>query len=286
MRDGALVVFPFRADRSDPHQPMFSETGGLIANEPLMLVSHDDGHTWSDPIPVHLPGDLVATAAQAIIELEDGRWFAVFDQWPAFNDPGPYKPKMLAFFSDDRGNTWQDMVTVADGASEGKGYWHGRPIKLSDGRLYALFWSADMTRPEQGPVNLRIHYAFADPTGRPWDTPQPTVIPGQTSCTAELPGGQLAAIYTWRETEQPGFMVTLSEDGGRTWDLEHQVRVWDATGWTTLGISSPDRYPRSHDTIAFGAPSLITTLNGDLYAAWWCTCASLTHMRWARLQVV
>ena len=30
----------------------------------------------------------------------------------------------------------------------------------------------------------------------------------------------------------------------------------------------------------------MTTLDGELYASWWCTYASLTHVRWARLRVV
>ena len=286
MRDGALVVSPFRADRSDPGQPFFSETGGLIRNDPLLFVSNDDGHTWSGPTVLSLPDGMAATAAQSIIELRDGRWLATFDQWPAFGDPGPYKPRMLSFSSDDRGQTWADMVVMADGASEGKGFWHGRAIRLSDDRLFSLFWSADMTDPARGPVDLPIHYSYADPTAARWETPKPTAIPGQTNRATELPDGRLAAIYTWREADRPGFMVVLSDDGGRTWDLEHQLRVWDATGWTQIGLSCPDRYPRSHDTIAFGAPSLITTMSGELFASWWCTYASLTHIRWARIEAV
>ena len=284
MQDGTLVVCPFRADRSDPDQPFFSETGGLIRNDPLLLFSRDNGHTWSEPMVIALPDDLLATAAHSIIELRDGRWLATFDQWPAFGDPGPYKPRMLGFFSDDRGHTWKDVVVMADGASEGKGFWHGRAIRLSDDRLFSLFWSADMTHPARGPVDLPIHYSYADPTASRWETPQPTAIPGQTNCTTALPDGRLAAIYTWRESEQPGFMVVLSDDGGRTWDLERQLRVWDTTGWTQIGLSCPDRYPRSHDTIAFGAPSLISTANGQFFASWWCTYASLTHCRWARIE--
>ena len=281
--DARLVVFAFRADRSNPQQPMFSETGGVIANEPLLLFSEDGGRTWSGPLVVELPAGLVATPAQSIIELQNGRWFATFDQWPAFEDPGPYRPRMLGFFSDDQGRTWKDMVVVADGATDGKGFWHGRAIRLSDGRLFSLFWSADMTDPTRGPIDLPIHYAYADPTGQAWETPQPTTIPGQTNCPSELADGRLAAIYTWRESRQPGFLVVLSDDGGRTWDLEHQVCVWDTTGWTHIGLESRDRYPRSHDTIAFGAPSLFTTTSGELVASWWCTHASLTHLRWARI---
>jgi hypothetical protein len=62
------------------------------------------------------------------------------------------------------------------------------------------------------------------------------------------------------------------------------VRLWDATGWTHLGINAPEVYPHSHDTVAFGAPTLLATLEGDLYASWWCTYASITHIRWARLR--
>jgi hypothetical protein len=209
------------------------------------------------------------------VELADGRWLATFDQWHAYDDPGPYQPRMLAFYSSDKGQSWGNMVVMAEGASEGKRHWHGKTIRLADGRLYTLFMSADVTNPDKGPVHLPLHYATADETGRQWSTPQPTTIPGQTNWPAELPDGRLCAIYTRRKSEQPGFMAVLSEDGGET---------WDATGWTRIGLNSADKYPRSHDTIAFGAPTLMTTLDGDLYASWWCTYASLTHIRWARLR--
>jgi hypothetical protein len=177
------------------------------------------------------------------------------------------------------------MSTLADGASIGKGFWHGKTIRLADDRLYTLYWAADMTQPDKGAVNLPIHYSIAEKDGAVWPMPQPTSLPGQTNWPAQLADGTLSAIYTVREESQPGFMVATSLDGGKNWEMEDQVRVWDATGWTHIGISSPEKYPRSHDTIAFGAPTLMTTMDGDLYASWWCTYASLTHIRWARLRL-
>ena len=284
MHDGLLVVIGMRIDRSNPHQELFGEAGGLVACETVLSTSRDDGRTWSEPQVMTLPIDqVVVTPAQSIIELADGRWYATFDVWPTFDDPGPYKPRMIGFFSNDEGRTWTDMAVMADGLAERRGYWHGRAIRLADDRLFSLFWSADMTHPDQGPIDLPIHYSFGDPTGRQWETPQPTALPGQTNCTTQLPDGRLAAVYTAREAEQPGFWVVLSDKDGRKWDVAHQLRVWDAAGWTKLGISSPDRYPRSHDTIAFGAPSIITTTSGELLASWWCTYASLTHLRWAKI---
>ena len=192
---------------------------------------------------------------------------------------------MLAMSSADRGQSWSEMRTIADGAAIGKGFWHAKTIRLNDDRLFTLYWAADMTQPDKGPVNLPIHYAITDANAAAWPMPQPTNLPGQTNWPAQLPDGTLAAVYTLRESEQPSFMVALSADWGQSWDLVNQVRVWDATGWTHLGISSPDKYPRSHDTIAFGAPTLLSTEEGDLYASWWCTYASLTHIRWARLRL-
>ncbi|CAN5470362.1 hypothetical protein BH10CHL1_BH10CHL1_36380 [soil metagenome] len=286
LRDGTLVVFAFRANRSESAKPMFSPSGGLIENEPVLLFSQDGGHTWTKPRPIQLPAGLVATPASTIVELADGRWLATFDQWHAYDDDRPYKPIMLACFSADRGQTWTDMTVMADGAAVGKGFWHGKTIRLHDDRLFTLYWAADMTQPDKGAVNLPIHYAITDKAGAHWPMPQPTSIVGQTNWPAQLPDGKLAAIYTLRDAAQPGFLAVLSEDEGQTWDLDHQVRLWDATGWTHIGISTPDKYPRSHDTIAFGAPTLMPTLDGELYASWWCTYASITHVRWARLRVI
>ncbi len=287
--DGSLIVFAFRADRSVADRQMYSPSGGLIDNEPVFFTSQDDGHSWKGPERISLPTGVVATPASTITELADGRWLATFDRWHGYNEERPYKPVMLAMSSADRGRSWSEMQTMADGAAIGKGFWHGKSIRLQDDRLFTLYWAADMTQPDKGPVNLPIHYAISDPGAAHWPMPQPTNLPGQTNWPAQLPAPQghptLAAIYTLREADQPGFMVALSDDLGQSWDLEHQVRVWDATGWTHLGISSPHKYPRSHDTIAFGAPTLMTTREGDLYASWWCTYASLTHIRWARLQV-
>ena len=289
LSDDRLVVLSMRADRSDPDKPFVSETGGLIENEPVLLFSSDSGNTWTDPLPIILPEGMVATPANPVLELEDGRWFATFDRWHGYDEPrpkGPYKDRMFGLFSGDRGRTWGDMTVMADGQPEGQDFWHGKTIRLTDGSLYTLYQAADMNNADGKRRFLPLHYAVTDGNSRNWPKPQPTSIPGQTNCPAELGDGKLGAIYTCREAKQPGFMAVLSEDGGRTWDLDNQVRLWDAAGWTHIGFSRHDTFPRSRETMAFGAPALITTLNGDLYASWWCTYASITHIRWARLRVV
>jgi hypothetical protein len=281
MRDGTLLIGAFRANRSDPEQPMFNErTGGLLKNEPILLRSSDDGRSWGAPEPVALPEDIVATPATAIIELDDGSWFWPFDQWKDFDDERPYQPRTLGFFSRDRGRSWGDMIVYADGAAKGRGFWHGRPIVLKDGRLLTMYWAADM----RSGANLPNHVCIADPSARQWLAPQPSNLPGQTNALVELDDGRLCAIYPLRVADRPAIMAAISGDAGRTWDLGAQLRLWDATGRDRLGVESLESYPRSHDTIAFGAPSALRTRDGDVYATWWCMEAALVHARWARLR--
>lgn len=283
MDDGTLLITAFRVDRSDPERPIFNEaTGGLTDLETVLFRSRDNGRSWQGPETVSLPAGMVLSPSTGILELDNGLWFLPFDQWHAFDEPGPYRPRTVALFSRDRGRTWGDAITFADGEARGKGFWHGRIIRLADGRLFTLFWLADM----QTGQDLPLHRCFGSPDAREWSQPEPTNIPGQTNHATELAEGRLAAIYTRRESDRPGFFVTLSQDGGKTWDLENQVRVWDASGRDRLGVDAPEEYPRSHDTIAFGAPTATTLRNGQILVSFWCTEMAITHVRSALLRVV
>ncbi len=96
-------------------------------------------------------------------------------------------------------------------------------------------------------ADLTNHVCSSDASAQSWGEPIATNLPGQTSAVVELGDGRLCVVYTDREgRQQPGIMAALSEDGGKTWDLDSQLRLWDATGRDRLGVVSLDTYPRSH----------------------------------------
>ena len=80
-------------------------------------------------------------------------------------------------------------------------------------------------------------------------------------------------------------MATLSEDGGKTWDLDNQVAIWDAYGEARVGVAAGGRELQQHVTIAFGKPDAQLLADGDILATFWCTQACVTHIRWCRLRV-
>ena len=96
----------------------------------------------------------------------------------------------------------------------------------------------------------------------------------------------MAIIYCERNGSQvPGIKVVVCEDYGRRPDSESQAVVWDAYGKQALGAPRTDRYPSSHDVIAYGAPHLVRLGEDELMASFWCTQSADTHARFCRMKI-
>ena len=280
--DGSMVVMATRLDCSDEELPMINpETGGSRPSDMVIFRSDDNGHTWTEPEVLDLPGGGIPDAPSQIIELNDGRWWLPMEQWKSWDDDGPFNINGFCVFSDDKGKTWGDRVDYPSASDPVKVFSHSRYTRMLDGRIGVLQWTQ-----EHGTAkDFDMHYTVSDQTGKVWSTPQPTGIMAQTSWMADLGDGVLAAAYTDREGRNPGINIIVSDDEGKTWDSDNQVMVWDAVGQEYLGIEKKPEYPASHDNIAFGKPNLARLPNGELIAAWWCTQACVTHARFARLSV-
>lgn len=280
MRDGSMVLIAHRREFSEPYRPQINPvTGGQLPGEIVLFRSIDNGHSWSDPERLDLPGSGVVDAPSQIIELTDGRWFLACEVWKSWDDMSPLHIKGFAVFSDDHGKNWVDRIDFPSAFNERKMFSHTRYTRMLDGRIAALQWTQDVG----GQKDYDLHFTVSDATGISWSDPRPTGIMGQTSWLVDLGGGVLAATYTLRVGMEPGIMVVLSEDGGETWDLENQMMVWDAVGQEFLGVEHRPSYPGSHTNIAFGKPNAVCLPGGDIISSWWCTQACVTHTRFALL---
>jgi len=282
LTDGTLLLVASRFDGSDPDREMFNpKTGGVQVTEKVLFRSEDGGRTWSEPHLLELPGQGLVDLPSQIIELNSGRLFLACEQWKGWDDARPLHIKGFAVFSDDRGRTWWSRLDFPSALDTEKMYSHTRYTRMLDGRLCGLQW----TQRIGGQENLDLHLTVSDVTGTQWSWPRTTGIRAQTSWLADLGNGLVALAYTRREGMQPGILVALSEDDGKTWDLEHQVLVWDAVGQEYLGVEHKPEYPASHDNIAFGKPNLARLPDGSLICTWWCTQACVTHTRFAKLRL-
>ena len=69
-----------------------------------------------------------------------------------------------------------------------------------------------------------------------------------------------------------------------TYDVEHEVVVFDAASEAVLGKADGDSFLAEHLLIAFGKPRGILLPDGDMLTCFWCTSGGVTHTRWVRLR--
>jgi hypothetical protein len=288
LRDGSIVLRIMRVDHSNEDQLIYNpHTQGLMPLEACYVTSNDQGRTWSEPIVPDIRSRFDRRCEPAafgpVIELDDGRWFQLFETWKTYDDAGPFELNTYGLFSADGGKTWDDRVDVAVGTPSGISYSHAQPVRLANGKLFLSSWTAESQLQNQFDLHAVVS---TDATAHSWDQPRCLGIPGQSSCPADLGDNRLLIIYSHREnTDQPGIKVVVSRDGGATFDSSNPLTVWDAYGKESLGVARTDTYPSSHDSIAYGAPKIYKVNGETALASFWCSQGADTYGRWCRIAV-
>jgi len=283
MRDGQIVVTGHRFHRPTPTTPMYDDkTGGILPVEFVLHRSFDGCRTWTPPEVPTLP-DRHIFPYDSITDLDNGAWLSAGDWEVIGAEKDPLKPHVMAVVSGDKGKTWKVLAPMA-GAGRGspKTFWHTRVNRLPDRRLIAYAWTGD----ETGQKMLTLHRIIGTPDATKWSAPEPTNLQGQTNRPVSMGGQNVAVVMSDRESKNPGIYVALSEDGGLRFDTDRWVQIWDAYGTDSIGVPRTDKYPSSHDNIAFGAPDAIRLSDGDIMASFWGSQRGQMVVRWARVRMV
>ncbi|NOY43284.1 MAG: exo-alpha-sialidase [Planctomycetes bacterium] len=279
--DGRLLLTASRFENTD--KLLFDpETESLQRPELLLFWSEDRGNTWLDPVvvPVDLPAEKYTwNKAGRLLQFSEIRWMYTFETWKPEGYLGPPDQKAAAVFSSDQGQTWGELTTIADDPTGELLWWDLANTRLVDGRAYVMLWTHRYGTKE----DLAVHWVVSDDEGRSWSEPQPTNLMGQVCCPIALPDGRVAAIYNDRHEPQ-GIRFAISEDLA-TFDLEHQVTVFDAKQEASLGQAKHENFLAEHQLIGFGKPQGILLDNGDLLGCYWCTASGVTHTRWVRIRI-
>jgi hypothetical protein len=284
LKDGALICAASRWDRSDRERFFYNpKTDGYNRCEILLFRSIDLGKTWSPPQVVELPEPLdgISNHTSPIIELEDGELLLTFDTWKTYDDPNPVQQRTFMVRSTDGGRSWSQLTKVADGAAEQRYYWDGRVVNVGGDRLLVLFWTRDARESRY----LPIHSGSSLDGGRSWTKPTSTGIPGQTSWIVGLGCDRVMAVYSLREPERPGIRAVISENLGKTWDLTHEVVVYDALGKDVIGGRRGTASAADTGNQAFGRPCARPSTSGDILVSYWCTQCCVVGAHFCRLRV-
>lgn len=279
---GELVVNLIRYDRSQhPDEGLSNpETLGLVPAELVLMRSHDQGTTWSDPETVSPP--LVGPEFEMcspITVLSDGRWVWPTSTWRDWNGFLPNGNRMVALVSHDQGASWPEYLDVMHSVDEQLIFWESKILEIDAGRLLAVAWCYD----EAAGADRPIHYAVSENGGANWSSPASTQLIGQTLTACLLDDGSLLSIY--RRLDERGLWACqsrLDEDG--RWKNLNQWPLW---GHQSLEGSTQTSGNMSANFAAlkFGAPHIARLPDGDLYVTFWCYEQNISVIRWFRLDV-
>ena len=191
-------------------------------------LSKDGGKTWSArmPTPVHSPhGPAV---------LRDGRLLylgrTLIDG----------KPFLATAESKDEGQSWQIVWKQSLHDDELLGLREPHAVQCPDGKIVAVLRVSPKNWRRRGGEHA-LHCYISDKIwqiesaddGRTWTRPKITPMWGYPPHLSVLQDGRLLCTYGYRHTFYPfSQKACVSHDGGKTWDVEHEITLrgdtWDA----------------------------------------------------------
>ncbi|MHB1295188.1 MAG: sialidase family protein [Anaerolineae bacterium] len=168
-------------------------------------ISPDGGRTWSEPVGYRAGLLSHASPYGRMLTLPDGGMLMGVYGHPRGVSGADHRSTLLR--STDGGHTWGDESLVADGHNE------TAFALLPDGALLAA------ARSESGHIaTLRS----AD-LGRTWSAPEQITRDGEHPADLTLLAGGRVMLSFGRRIRPLGCGALFSEDGGRTWDTDHEV---------------------------------------------------------------
>ncbi len=197
-----------------------------------LMTSSDEGRTWSKPRKISKTEN-VHTRSRAL-DLDKGKWLIPYSE--STNSPTAscffaiYDPKTGNF--DEIAATPRGQRNLADETAV---------TKTSDGRLLALIRSN---------VDPQLFQITSGDGGRTWSKAVMCGIPSQFTPAdlITLEDGRLVASFSFRDRRNE--RLVISHDGGKTWDVENSVEVFDGTRMNGADRSYAASVQLDKDTIA------------------------------------
>ncbi len=274
LADGTLVGFGARHWRDDPDAGLINHPGlGFTPMELVTLRSPDEGRSWSTATTLDPP--LVGPAFEIchpVVELRDGRWLAPTSTWPGWDSDAANGMRAVALVSHDRGESWDEWLTVFDGWANGVVGWEQSVLELPGGALLATCWRLELESGSTLPTALLLAE-----DGRTFSAPQPTGVDGQTTKLAALADGRLLAVY--RRDHVGGMWACLLERDGAGWRHGEELCVWSGGGTPSVAPSIGDEL----SALRCGYPSIAVGDDAAL-VVFWCREDCRGVIRWVRLE--
>lgn len=220
--------------------------------------SEDGGLTWD--VPVRTRG----SAPHGGIELADGRLLYVGRRYPHANT------ELTVEESCDDGCSWQQLASISVDPGDNISEFHEpHVVEAADGALIAQFryhWADPQTGKRDGHKDY-LRQSISTDGGKTWTPASATPLLGYPPHLIRLRNGCIVTVYG-RRLPPYGEYACVSRDNGRTWDVEHEIKLAGAMNGD-LG------YPASTEL----SDGSILTVYYQIHESGEKTCLMGTHWR-------
>jgi hypothetical protein len=180
---------------------------------PWVLRSHDGGESWekhphlvdSSPLPR-------AGTSDAVLELPDGT--LLMGIYGA--EPGSSVCRAYLVRSNDGGDNWGEAALIAQDPAGIISFEEPAIVRRPDGILVAMLRCGEPGKYQH------LWRASSHNDGHSWVDLEPTPMWGHPAHLLQLADGRLLCSYGYRR-EPFGIRATVSEDGGRSWEIEREI---------------------------------------------------------------
>lgn len=194
--------------------------------------SADEGKTWSEPMPVRVPGMSWVACSDNILPLPNGALLL-----PAYgNLEGDSVNSAFALISEDLGMTWNRWVLIARDSTGQVGYNEPALAILPDQRLLCVLRTAG--------AQHWMAVSFSSDWGLTWS--QPVFVDVQGEAPDVLVTRDRRLVMGYRDFSPRGVSLRFSYDGGRTWEGEWPIY----SGFGDLAYASIVEVP-DHQLLVF-----------------------------------
>ena len=241
----------------------------IVVSMPKMFVqrSRDRGQTW-ERREWFVPGFSWLTAFPRWTRLEDGSILLPVYGVEQYHYPAG-RWQAFAWRSDRGGDDWRlfPISSSVSGVKEDEACF----LEVEPGRVLALIRHGTKGKLAFG----YLLESWSEDGGMTWSQPLRTEIKGYPPHLLRLQDGRLLCGVTYR-WEPMGIRAVLSEDNGKTWDVEHTIILRDDAG--TASTLWPDHQTRAGGSDV-GYPNTIQFGDGTLFTCYWITLEDgITHV--------
>jgi len=261
--DGRIVAIGYGFIRENSDLPEGNpQTGGLLDDIVIYLISEDCGDTWSPAKEIKCSWGPHVEASAPITVLQDGTWMTPITGFADWNGKPTGRNCGRALCSKDEGKTWSDDSVCMEFEGDMVTCFEQRMCQLESGTIVCIGWNENLETGER----MENHYTVSYDNGKTWSKPVSTGVLGQASSVCAIGGEKLLALHAVRrDTDRPGIYAYVVDFSDGIWN----VIDWDVVWEPQVPVMKDNKFADIFSFLKFGQPGAIRLSDGEIIMTYW-----------------